>query len=202
MNIPDPTPFSAAFDSNSGGPTPKEFLVFLRNLIAQNLDDELASTRTDWVGIIIKLADHFLTPFPSNNDVPWDAMHDKIKLAEITLEVVHRATDRVRALYIGPNDLAKKIFTRLLNLCSSLDGWVGVEVPGVEGIPTPLDLRNKSFQTVVDLLRRLGSNVTSVGESDEPTWRQLRNIIVEILEVGRGMPLILFCRPVSMLIQN
>jgi serine/threonine-protein kinase ATR len=192
MNIPNASPFPPTFDSNAGDASPKRFLDFLRRLISQDLSDDSgvripAADRDSWVEVITSLSDHFLTPLPSPRDVPWNAMHEKVKLVEIILDLLQRVTDRVDALYAGPGDLAKKTFVRLVGLCSGLDIWVEVDVLEEEGIPTPSDLRHKAFQAAVGILRWLGSNVASVGGSEEPTWRILRNILVECLEVSHGM---------------
>jgi serine/threonine-protein kinase ATR len=191
MDVQNPTPFPATFDSNAGDASPKQFLDFLRNLISQNLDGDPsvripATNRETWVTVIVSLSDHFLTPLPSHRDAPWNAMHEKVKLVEITMEVIQRATDRVDALYAGPGDLAKRIFASVLKFCTGLDVWVDLEVPKEDGIPTPLDLRQRAVQTAVGILRCMGNNITAVGGTDEPTWKILRDILTDSLEVSHG----------------
>ena len=93
---------------------------------------------------------------------------------------------RVDELYAGPGDFAKTIFTRLLKLCTSLDVWADVDVPKEEDIPTPQELREKAFQAAVEILRRLGSGISTAGRSDPQTWMELRDILVECLEVSHG----------------
>jgi serine/threonine-protein kinase ATR len=193
MDVPNSTPFPATFDSNAGDASPKQFFDFLRNLISENFDGDPsvcrpAPSRDTWVPVITSLSDHFLTPLPSHHAVPWKAMHEKVKLVEITLELIQRTTDGVTALYAGPGDLAKIIFAGLVKFCGGLAGWIDVEVPQEEGIPTPLELQQKAIQTAVGILRCLGNKVTSVAGSDEPTWKTLRDILMEGLEICRGAP--------------
>jgi hypothetical protein len=192
MNVPDSTQFpGATFDTNAEDGSAQGFLEFLRGLIKDNLSSDPPvpiphANRGTWVPVIVALSEHFLTPLPSHHTVLWDAMHEKIKLVEITFEVVQRVTDRLDALYAGPGDLAKKIVTRLISMCVGLDIWIDVDVPEEKDIPTPLDLMRKAFQTAVCVLRSLGSTALIPGGSEEPTWKILRHILLEYVEVGHG----------------
>lgn len=193
MNIPSSTQFPVPSFQNADldDASPKQFLAFLRNLVIQDLNGDPsiripASGRAGWVTVITELSDHFLASFPSSNVVPWNAMHDKLELIEITLEIIQRVTARVDALYSGPGDAAKHLFARLLSLCSSLDFWIDFGVTVEAGIPTPQHLSEKTFSVAVDLLRCLGGNVMAGGCNDEPTWKILRNILIECLDVSQG----------------
>lgn len=192
MNMPPSTPFPVpSFQNADAEASPTQFLGFLRNLIAENLEGDPSvripvSDRESWITVINGLSDHFLASFPCANVVPWNAMHEKLELIEITLEIIKRVTFRVDAMYSGPGDAAKRIFARLLNLCSALDSWIDVEVPVEEGIPTPLHLRGQAFQTTTDLLRHLGGNISMSGGPDAPTWKILKSIMCECLDVTQG----------------
>jgi len=112
-------------------------------------------------------------------------MHEKLDLIEITLEIVQRVTVRVDALYSGPGDAAKKIFVRLLNLCSALDSWLDVDIIVEDDIPTPARIREKALTVGIDILRYLGGTTTG-GGSHVLSWRILRSILIECLDVGQG----------------
>jgi serine/threonine-protein kinase ATR len=112
-------------------------------------------------------------------------MHEKLDLIEITLEIVQRVTIRVDALYSGPGDAAKKIFVRLLNLCSALDSWLDVDIIVEDEIPTPARIREKALAVAIDILRYLGG-ITTGGGSHAPSWKILRSILIECLDVGQG----------------
>jgi serine/threonine-protein kinase ATR len=188
MNIPTSTPFPVPnFQNTDADASPKQFLGFLRNLVAENLDGDPsiqipATSRDSWITVINGLSDHFLASFPTSNVVPWTEMHDKLDLIDITLEIIHRVTVRVDALFSGPgDDAAKKIFVRLLNLCSALDSWLDVDIVVEDDIPTPLHLREKTFRVAIDLLRHLGGMATNA-----PAWKILRSILAECLDVAQG----------------
>ena len=191
MNIPTSTPFPVpSFQNTDGDASPKQFLSFLRNLIAQNLDGDPsiripASEKDNWIPIIDGLSDHFLASFPTSNVVPWTAMHEKLGLIEITLEIIQRVTVRVDGLYSGPGDAAKKIFVRLLNLCNALDSWLDVDIVIEDDMLTPLRLRERALGVAVDLLRHLGG-ITTGGEPNTPPWKILRSILIECLDVAQG----------------
>lgn len=194
MNIPPSTPFPVpSFQNADSDASPKQFLDFLRNLIAENFQDDdpsitkPASERDNWVTIVNGLSEHFLASFPSSNAVPWNAMHDKLELIDHTLEIITRVTSRVEAAYAGPGDAAKALFTHLLNLCNALDCWLDVEVTNEPGVPTPLQLRDKTVKAIVGLLRHLGSCISSGAGPDSPAWKNLREIMVECLDLTCGM---------------
>jgi len=112
-------------------------------------------------------------------------MHEKLDLIKITLEIIQRVTGRVDALFSGSEDAANTMFVRLLNLCSALDSWLDVNIPIEREMPTPLQLRDKTFKVAVDLLRHLG-DITTSGGSNPPSWKTLRRILIECLDVAQG----------------
>lgn len=187
------TPFPVpSFQNADADASPKQFLGFLRKLVAENLDGDpsirIPSTNRDsWVTVVNGLSDHFLASFPTVNVVPWNAMREKLELIEITLEIIQRVTVRVDAMYSGPGDAAKKIFVRLLSLCTALDTWVDADVGIDDDVLTPLHLRNKVFEAATGLLKYLGGNIMTGGGSDEPTWKILKSILIECLEVAQGV---------------
>jgi len=193
MNNPTLTPFPVpTFENVEGDASPEQFLSFLRTLILENLDGDPsmripAANKDTWVTVVVGLADHFLASFPSSNSVSWSAIHEKVNLVQVTLEVIQRVSSRVDGVFLGPGDLAQKVFTRLLNLCNVLEVWISIEVPKGDGVPTPLDLREHAFQVTVGLLRCLGGNVPTAAGSDGPTWKILRNILTESLDVIHGL---------------
>jgi serine/threonine-protein kinase ATR len=191
MNIPTSTPFPVpSFHNADSDTSPKEFQAFLRKLVTDDLDGDPsiripASSRDSWITVINGLSDHFLASFPTSNVVLWGAMHEKLDLIEITLEIVQRVTVRVDALFSGPGDAGKKIFVRLLNLCSALDSWLDVDIIVEDEIPTPVRIREKALAVAIDILRYLGG-ITTGGGSQAPSWKILRDILIECLDVGQG----------------
>lgn len=194
MNNPPPTLFPGPSLQNvDSDASPKQFLDFLHNLIAENFqDDDLsvtrpASERDNWVTIVNGLSEYFLASFPCSNAVPWNAMQDKLELIDYTLEMIVRVTSRVEAAYAGPGDAAKSLFTHLITLCNALDWWLDVDVINKPGVPTPLHLRDKTIKATVGLLRHLGSYISSGAGLDPPTWKKLREIMIECLDLTHGM---------------
>src|ERR1700685_1785932 len=191
MNIPTSTTFPVpSFQNPDADTSPKQFLGFLRKLVADNLNSDPsiripASNKETWITVINGLSDHFLASFPTSNVVSWSTMHEKLDLIEITLEIIQRVTGRVDGLYSGPGDAVKATFVRLLHLCSALDSWLDVAIPIEDGVPTPHRLREKAFRVAVDLLRHLGGITTSGGHST-PSWKTLRGILIECLDVAQG----------------
>lgn len=194
MNNSPSTPFPApSFQNADSDASPKQFLDFLRNLIAENFQDDdptvtkPASERDNWVTIVNGLSEYFLASFPFSNGVPWNSMQEKLELIDYTLEIIIRVTSRVETAYAGPGDAAKTLFTHLITLSSALDWWLDVEVTNKPGVPTPLHLRDKTIKATVGLLRHLGSCMPSGAGSDPPAWKKLREIMIECLDLIHGM---------------
>lgn len=186
------TPFPVpSFQNAASDASPTQFLGFLKTLVSENLEGDpsirIPSTnRASWVTVISGLSDHFLASFPTLNVVPWNAMREKLELIEITLEIIQRVTIRVDAMYSSPDEAAKKTFVPLLSLCTALDSWIDADINIEDGILTPSHLRVKAFEAGVGILRHMGQAIATDGGSDESTWRSLKSILVECLEVVQG----------------
>lgn len=89
----------------------------------------------------------------------------------------------------GDGDAAKKIFARLLGFCCALDSWIAIDIPIEDGMPTPEYLRGYALEVIVELLRQLGGSVTTVKKSDTPTWKVLKDILGDCLQVVQGRQL-------------
>ncbi|KAI0938155.1 hypothetical protein AcV7_003428 [Taiwanofungus camphoratus] len=159
-----PTPLPVPTFQATGDPSPAHLLEFLETL-SGDLDrrpvrpNSQSNEVLSWTHLVSGLADHFLAYFPTPQELPWSAIHEKIKLTDISLRLIHRATERVELLFISSNDLAQNVFSRLLNLCYVLDIWVDVTVPKEDGYPSPEELQRKAVHTIVAVLRSLGGRL-------------------------------------------
>jgi serine/threonine-protein kinase ATR len=185
---PPPTPFPVDPHSNA---SPQEFLDFLHNLVAQNLDGDPAAripaaNKELWTTVVSGLSEQFLASFPSTDKVQWHVMHEKVKLAAASLDVIRRVSNRVEEVFHGPGDLARRTFARLLNFCNVVEMWLDVEFEQMDGLPTPRELADDALQTTLLVLRSLGGAVVHIAESKEPLWKTLRVILSESLDVVTG----------------
>ncbi|KAK7062299.1 Serine/threonine-protein kinase atr [Favolaschia claudopus] len=187
---PPATPFPA-FDDPRSNASPQEFLDFLHNLVAQNLDGDPAvripaSSKDLWVTVVAGLSEQFLASFPSTDRVQWHVMHEKVKLAAASLDVIRRVANRVEDVFYGPGELARRTFARLLNFCNVVEMWLDVEFEQLDGLPTPRELADDALQTALLVLRSLGGAVVHITHSKTPLWKTLRQILADCLEVVNG----------------
>jgi serine/threonine-protein kinase ATR len=189
---PSATPFPVpAFDDPGSNASPQEFLDFLHNLVAQNLDGDPAAripaaNKELWTTVVTGLSEQFLASFPSTDKVQWHVMHEKVRLAAASLDVIRRVSNRVDDIFHGPGDLALRTFARLLNFCNVVEMWLDVEFEQMDGLPTPRELADDALQTTLLVLRSLGGAVVHVAESKVPLWKTLRVILAECLDVVTG----------------
>lgn len=193
--VMNPTPSSTQFSvpqlgNSQSGATPAEFLEFLRSLPLQYLGDNCrripASDKLTWITIVNGLTDHFLGPFPLPGVVLWNAMQEKGEMIEGTLEVVRRVFLRVDTIYNDSLELVRKLFVRLLDLCRTMDVWMGTPVQdAIDNQITPLTLRGRALSVLVSVLRGLGSN-NPLPSGQQPSWMILRDVLKAGLEFCRG----------------
>ena len=193
--VPTSTPFPVpGFSASSDNATPAQFLDFLRSLITQYLGDTspriLSSAKVAWVTIVDGLTDHFLRPFPLPDIVTWETMQEKVEMTEATLEVIRRVFMRVEGIYNGSEDLMRKMFARLLDLCRALDVWVDVGILSGDQEFTPGYIKEKALGLLVFLLRGLSDNIPppSSDHHYQPSWKTLREILKECVDVCHGGP--------------
>ncbi|KAJ6560264.1 hypothetical protein B0H19DRAFT_1146990 [Mycena capillaripes] len=186
---PPATPFPVpTFDDPQGNASPQKFLDFLHNLVAQNLDGDPAvripaANKELWVTVVAGLSEQFLASFPSTDKVEWHVMHEKVRLAAASLDVIRRVSNRVEGIFHGPGDLARRTFARLLNFCNVVEMWLDVEFEQMEGLPTPRGLADDALQTTLLVLRSLGGAVVHITESNVPLWKTLRVILAECFDI-------------------
>lgn len=187
-----PTPLPVPTFQATGDPSPAHLLEFLETL-SGDLDrrpvrpNSQSNEVLSWTHLVSGLADHFLAYFPTPQELPWSAIHEKIKLTDISLRLIHRATERVELLFISSNDLAQNVFSRLLNLCYVLDIWVDVTVPKEDGYPSPEELQRKAVHTIVAVLRSLGGRL-NVGSTKKTllAHKTLKETLSECLACCNG----------------
>ena len=190
--VPTSTPFPVpGFNSSSSNATPAQFLEFLRSLITQYLGETsppiLSSAKTAWVTIVDGLTDHFLGQFPLPDIVSWETMEEKVEMTEATLEVIKRVFMRVEGIYNGSEDLVRKMFARLVDLCRILDVWVDVGILSGDRAFTPGYIKEKALGLLIFLLRGLGDNSPSPSDHQcQPSWKTLGEILKECVGVCRG----------------
>ncbi|KAF8165695.1 hypothetical protein B0H34DRAFT_248869 [Crassisporium funariophilum] len=182
-STPFPVPAFGGTDSNA---TPAEFLEFLRSLITQYLGDACpripAANKAAWITIVDGLTDHFLGPFPSPDIVSWNTMQEKVEVTAMTLEVIGRVFRRVECIYNGSEQLVRKLFARLLDLCKVLDIWIDSKICG-ETTLSSYNMKQKALALLTLILRGLGDNCPSPSDKSDLSWGVLRAILKECIDV-------------------
>lgn len=191
-SVPPSTPFAvpgldhAEVRVNS----PESLLLFLRSVNKEYLGDNLpripASNKDNWIAIVNALADELLRTFPLPDGNTWDSMGEKIELVETTLEVSKRVFRHVNGIYNSSEALVKKLLARSIYLCGVLDLWIEVDVPCGDQILHPADMKERAIDAIVSILRGFGDHNPLSSEGQKPSWKILREILQECLDICNG----------------
>ena len=151
-------------------------------------DPEEMSRKQEWKDLIRALAVNFLGSFPSQQDLPWAAIHETIRLTEVQMSLLGQvATLPQAAVLFGADGLGKDIFLRLLKTCMTLDAWMDVQVPSDPGYPTPEELQSKVLEVCVLLIRCLGGNgIADPEDSTITNWNVQRSFLDGCLRLCEG----------------
>jgi hypothetical protein len=132
---------------------------------------------------------HFPTfPHPSTVYTKWQTLHEPTKLVDIVLDVMRLNLATVRDV-IRPHH-ARRLATRIMNLCHVLDVWTYMDVVHEQGVPTPAELKQKAFETLLVVLQDFGRS-TAVDEVEGSAWQILNKMLVHSLEACEGASLTL-----------
>ncbi|OCH94317.1 hypothetical protein OBBRIDRAFT_823598 [Obba rivulosa] len=193
MDIPSSTPFPLpTFQTTDGGAaSPADLYGFLLKLLAglDPQEEKHPSRKQSWVQLISSLAENFLSSFPFPHDMPWHAMHEKIKLVEVSLDLISKATELVPTLFLTPDDFLKILLSRLMILCTTLEAWVETSVASDVGYPNADALQLKAVTTIEKMLGAFGTHFKEPGGEGEspPAGGALSTVIVEFIGVGEDI---------------
>jgi len=189
--VPSSTPFTVPGFNGANNATPEGFLTFLRSLRDDFLGDQklLKSATADkdaWVTVVDGLTDHMLGPFPSPDVVAWVTMKEKIIVTEATLEVIKRVFVRVEGIFSNSEKVLKKLFVRLVDLRRILEVWTQTENTCDKDMFTPLEMKDRTCTVLTSILRGLGNSNPLTSVTPEPSWKVLKGILQESLDVCNG----------------
>jgi serine/threonine-protein kinase ATR len=183
------TAFPPEFSNVGGDSDPAEFLKFLQAMMTRYLSDDsprITEGKDVWVTIVDGLADSFLQSFPLPDMTLWDLMEEKVAMTETTLQIIQRVFSRVDGIYNNAEVLVKKLFRRLVDLCSVLDIWLETNVIYNDGIISPMNMKNQASNIIVSFLRGMGNNTPLLSSDGEQSWKILRSVLQESVDVCQG----------------
>ncbi|KAL0070158.1 hypothetical protein AAF712_002648 [Marasmius tenuissimus] len=167
----------------------KKFIDALQSLIADKLSEDIKDNRKAYssvqlINVINGLSEDILSKFSYAEDVEWGGMADLVKMIQLSLEVIQRVVPRVPSIFFEQTDFVKNLFAQLLVLCNSLDLWAEEgEVEVVEGVADPRILRDAAMQTIVDVLRCLGSHIPTGARVEDLPRTPLKEMLGEVLGI-------------------
>jgi hypothetical protein len=189
MSLQDSSSFPIPTFEELDGASPKNLLTFLQTFIDRIKNDkgDLRRERTRLLSLFESLNKSFIPPLPLPEAYPWNSMHERSAVSEVTFDMLYRLSKRCGEVFLYKEDLSKSIFVKLLDFCVSAEIWIDVpDVPVKEGFPSPETLRAGCVHATVGMLRALAENI-KIDYAGKPGWQILRSIAEECLAVCQGM---------------
>ncbi|KAH9855080.1 hypothetical protein C2E23DRAFT_51261 [Lenzites betulinus] len=167
---------------------PAQFLDWMQGQKDVLLNDpQLAviQKRPEWIVTLSSLL-HTLS-LPSPAELPWTALHEPNRFAEMSLALVHGAAQRVPSLFSGNIVLAQVLFATVTTLCASLDLWIDVDVPEEKDYLSPFELYVKAVDCAAAIIQALGGEILpeAITTANETT-KSLARRYLELVEGELG----------------
>lgn len=195
MNVPDSTPIpipTFQLEGSDDAASPANLLEFVQGVLANFDSGDPSSTEPDklvsWRHVISALTEGFLASFPTPQQLPWKAMHEKLILTEKSLQVISRIANSIDFLFVHPVDFAQRVIARLINLCLLLDLWIDMRVEKEERYLNPEELQRQAISASTAVLRSLGGSINmQKTEKLIPPYETLRRVLMGGLGSCKGM---------------
>ena len=180
MSVPDSSSLPIPTFHDTDGTSPKNLLAFLQKFIQRmqndNSKDFLHGERTRMINLFESLHKEFLPPLPLPEEYPWDSMHERSTVSEVTFDMMYRLARRCREAFSYQEDLSKSIFVKLLDFSVSADVWI--DVPNIsvkDGFPSPDALRLGCVHATIGVLHAYADCV-NVGHAGKAGWQIFRDV--------------------------
>ncbi|KAI0832694.1 hypothetical protein BC628DRAFT_341761 [Trametes gibbosa] len=165
---------------------PAQFLDWMQGQKDVLLNDpELAviQKRPEWLETLSSLLHTMSLPSPA--EIPWTAMHEPNRFAEMSLSLVHGAAQRVPSLFAGDEVLAQALFATVTTLCASLDQWIDADVPEEKDYLSPVELYMKATNCAASLIQAMGGEILpkAITKADET----VKNVLNRCLALVDGL---------------
>ena len=165
--------------------SPALFLAWLEERIANLLDPQLDKQTSDWTASVAALVPVLFMPSPSESNGVWNALHEQIRLCEISLRLVDHALRHVPLLFKDRQILPEVFLMNFTILCTSLDLWIEFDPPPDDEYITPHALYDRTRRVLAEVLQALGEEV-------DPTlgpvfWAMLRDLVARCAGLVNGV---------------
>lgn len=192
MNPPVSTPLPLASLQSGDDASPAALIEWLQALTKET-DEGLPFTSKEakkaqelpWFEVLSGLTTFFVNSFPGPDELPWDALQEKLRLAELSLGLLQRATIRVGCPYAERSGLSQSIVMRLANFCTAMDLWIGVENIKEDSKYTAEEFFSIAQTASAQMLRSLGGD----GKIRGTAWKSrktFKNILEDCITVCKG----------------
>jgi hypothetical protein len=160
-------------------------LVGVRDTWLNHVESKAKPTDIVLGDSLIPFAEQIASVFPHPSEAQqWKTGHEVIKSADVVFDCITLMMTKRDCLLRHAH--AKRLSAYLLQLCFVLDSWTCLNVPQEEGIPTPEDLRRKSFESLKAVLANLGRSTVVDETTDQPAWRLLHEMLSSLLDTSEG----------------
>ena len=135
------------------------FLRWMETRVAEITNPDLLrkDSRREWSSVVASLLPVLLIPGP--DELRWEAMHEQVKLAEVSLLIIYHTSKCIPSLYAGEENLAQSLFAIIMVMGTTLDLWIDVDPPAQQGYLSPMELYEIACKAASAVLQALGDEV-------------------------------------------
>jgi serine/threonine-protein kinase ATR len=193
MNRPPSSPFQPPLGDDL---TPQELLDYLNSIFVEVLTPGTVikgDGRPELATLLRDLCCIMMGEFPQAGAADWGMLKDRVKIIEVSLDLINRTLSCVEGIVGGQDELERIMLAQFLILGATLDTWIASgSFEGEEGT-TPQQLKRRLQAVAMETFAVLaGTRYDSRPERwPRPCWEALRVCLDECLGVVAGV-LVLF----------
>jgi serine/threonine-protein kinase ATR len=188
MTRPTSSPFQAPLGDDL---TPQELLDYLNSILVDVLAPGTSikgDGQPELVTLLRDLCCIMMGEFPQAGVGEWGMLKDRIKIIEVSLELINRTLFYVEGIIGGKDELERTMLAQFLIFGATLETWIASGNFEGEDDTTPRQLKARSQIVALEMLAGLaGTRYDAQAEKwTRSNWKALRICLDECLGITTG----------------
>lgn len=188
MTRPPSSPFQAPLGDDL---TPQELLDYLNSILVDVLTPGTfikGDGQSEIVTLLRDLCCIMMGEFPEAGVAEWAMLKDRVKIIDVSLELINRTLLCVEGIVGGKEELERTMLAQFLILGATLETWIA-SGSLVENITGPQQLKARLQVVALEMLAVLAGTTHNARPEKvpRPNWEALRLCLDECLGIATGV---------------